>query len=160
RTRSLISPTAPSITATDAAAHFNSTAPVTVLSLAPTSLGLFGVPSGVNAGGLVNVTVAALDVYGNAAAGYTGTVHFTSSDPQAVLPADYTFTAADGGAHTFALELATAGAQSLAVADVGNSAFSASQSGITVVPATPSAWVVNGVPTATTAGSAMTFTLT
>src|SRR5262249_56509455 len=59
-----------------------------------------------------------------------------------------------------ALELATGGAQSLAVADVGNSAFSASQSGITVVPATPSAWVVNGVPTATTAGSAMTFTLT
>ena len=34
------------------------------------------------------VTIAARDVFGNFATGYVGTVHFTSSDPAAVLPAD------------------------------------------------------------------------
>ena len=48
-----------------------------------------------------NVTVTAQDAYGNTATGYTGTVHFTSSDGQAVLPADYTFAAGDNGTHTF-----------------------------------------------------------
>ena len=33
--------------------------------------------------------------------GYTGTVHFTSTDNTATLPANYTFTAADKGVHTF-----------------------------------------------------------
>jgi len=32
------------------------------------------------------VTVTAFDQYGNIATGYTGTVHFGSSDGQAVLP--------------------------------------------------------------------------
>ena len=41
------------------------------------------------------------DAFGNTATGYTGTVHFTSTDGQAVLPADYTFTAGDAGIHTF-----------------------------------------------------------
>ena len=31
--------------------------------------------------------MTAYDAYGNVATGYTGTVHFTSSDPKAVLPA-------------------------------------------------------------------------
>ena len=44
---------------------------------------------------------APLDAYGHVVTGYTGTVHFTSSDGQAVLPGDYTFTAGDNGGHTF-----------------------------------------------------------
>ena len=50
-------------------------------------------------------------------AGYTGTVHFTSSDAQAGLPADYTFTAADAGSHTFTVTLKTAGTQSITATD-------------------------------------------
>jgi probable HAF family extracellular repeat protein len=42
-----------------------------------------------------------------------GTVHFTSSDAQAVLLADYTVTAADAGVHPFSLTLATLGDQTL-----------------------------------------------
>jgi len=34
-------------------------------------------------------------------ASYLGTVHFTSSDPGATLPADYTFTSGDSGTHQF-----------------------------------------------------------
>ena len=54
-------------------------------------------------------TVTAEDNLGETATGYTGTVHFSSTDVQAGLPADYTFTAADAGSHTFTVTLKTAG---------------------------------------------------
>jgi hypothetical protein len=59
------------------------------------------------------------DAYGNTVTGYTGTVHFTSSDGQAVLPANYTFTATDAGVHTFSggVTLKTVGSQTVTVTD-------------------------------------------
>jgi len=36
--------------------------------------------------------VTAVDAYGNRVHGYLGTIHFTSSDAKAKLPANYTFT--------------------------------------------------------------------
>src|SRR5207244_2566315 len=70
--------------------------------------------SGVTTAGAVdNVIITAQDVYGNVATGYTGTVHFSSSDAQAGLPADDAFTAADAGVHTFAVVLKTAGSQTV-----------------------------------------------
>ncbi|HET6844446.1 MAG TPA: Ig-like domain-containing protein [Candidatus Angelobacter sp.] len=48
---------------------------------------------------------------------YTGTVHFTSSDPAAVLPADYTFTTADAGFHNFVVSLNTPGTQTITATD-------------------------------------------
>jgi streptogramin lyase len=63
------------------------------------------------------VQVEALDAYGNAATGYTGTVHFTSSDPLAQLPADYTFTASDQGVHSFNVSFGTIGSEQLTVSD-------------------------------------------
>jgi autotransporter-associated beta strand protein len=54
------------------------------------------------AGAPFDFTVTALDPNNNIDTVYTGTVHFTSQDPfGATLPADYTFTAADRGTHTF-----------------------------------------------------------
>ena len=54
-----------------------------------------------------------MDAFGNTATGYLGTVHFTSSDGPAVLPANYTFIAGDNGVHTFTtVTLKTAGTQS------------------------------------------------
>lgn len=49
--------------------------------------------------------------------GYDGTVTFTSSDPAAGLPANYTFTLGDGGSHNFTVTFNTAGPQSVTVAD-------------------------------------------
>jgi len=50
--------------------------------------------------------------------GYRGTVHFTSSDNSAVLPADYTFIAGDNGTHTFSgVVLKTSCVQSITAAD-------------------------------------------
>jgi hypothetical protein len=67
----------------------------------------------------VPVTVTAFDPFDNLATGFTGTVQFTTTDPIADLPADYTFVAADAGTHTFQATLKRAGAQSLSVAVTG-----------------------------------------
>jgi hypothetical protein len=72
------------------------------------------------------VTVTVSDGAGVLRAGYRGTVHFTTSDPNASLPADYTFTASDAGTHTFSssldppLDLVTAGRQWVRVTDTHN----------------------------------------
>ena len=70
------------------------------------------------AGWTTTVNVLALDANNNVVQGYTGTIHFGSSDAFANLPANYKFSAADGGSHTFLFNFASAGIQSLGVADV------------------------------------------
>jgi streptogramin lyase/uncharacterized protein YkwD len=99
-------------------------------------------PTNVVAGMPFGVTVSAVDAFGNTVTTYTGTIHFSTSDTSAgvMLPADYTFTAADKGVHTFnGLVLGTAGSTSLTVSDVRFSEFSiatakSGPSGITVGP--------------------------
>src|SRR5205823_2295922 len=130
-----------SVTATDAAngAVTGSQAGIRVSPAAAAFLVLSGLPSSVNAGaaGTVTVTLTAKDAYGNVATGYTGTVRLGSSDPQAVLPASYAFTAADAGSHTFVITFKTAGTQSVTAADTANPSLAASQAGITVTNRTP-----------------------
>jgi hypothetical protein len=98
------------------------------------TLALSDFPSSVTAGAAGTVTVTAKDASGNTATGYRGTVHFTSSDSQAALPADYTFTAADAGVHTFTngVTLKTAGTRSITATDTTTSTITGSQSDITV----------------------------
>jgi hypothetical protein len=55
----------------------------------------------VTQGGAFNVTVTVMEVYRSVVTGYRGTVHFRSLDSRATLPANYTFTASDAGAHAF-----------------------------------------------------------
>jgi hypothetical protein len=97
-----------------------------------------GFPASATAGTTATVTVAAKDNFGNLATAYTGTVHFTSSDPQAVLPADYKFVSGDQGSHSFSVTLKTAGSQTLTATDLGNAALTGKESGITVAPAAAS----------------------
>src|ERR1051326_345404 len=72
-------------------------------------------PSSVTTGSPFNVSVAALDA-SNATGTYVGTVHFSSSSA-GNLPANYTFTPADGGFHTFNVSLNATGKQTITVAD-------------------------------------------
>lgn len=58
-------------------------------------------PSAAVAGVPFALTVTAQNANNSTATGYRGTVHFTSSDALAVLPADYTFTSGDAGVHAF-----------------------------------------------------------
>jgi hypothetical protein len=69
------------------------------------------------AGSPLSFTVEAIDLYGNIATSYRGTVHFRSSDSAALLPDDYTFTAADNGKHSFIATFGTTGNLSLTVED-------------------------------------------
>lgn len=87
-------------------------------------------PGTATAGNPFNVTVTAQDAFQNTETNYTGTVQFSSSDPNATLPSNYVFTAADAGVHTFPFTLTLAGAQSVSVADVGS--FGAIQASTTV----------------------------
>src|SRR5207248_846234 len=76
-----------------------------------------GFPSLVTAGTVGSITVTAYDAYGNVASGYVGTVHVTSSDGRAALPANFTFTAADAGTQAFTVILQTAGVQTVTATD-------------------------------------------
>src|SRR5208283_2222139 len=48
--------------------------------------------TGIGTGNAFNITVTALDAYGNVATGYNGTVQFSSSDSAATLPTSSTLT--------------------------------------------------------------------
>lgn len=99
----------------------------------------FTLPATVTAGQSISVTVTV----SNPAQTYAGTVHFSSSDAQAALPADYTYTAADtGGAHTFTVKLGTAGLQTVTVSDKNDATQFGTQS-TTVSAGAASAIVVN-----------------
>jgi len=69
----------------------------------------------------VSVVVTALDAFNNPVTDYTGGVTFSSSDINAVLPADYTFTTGvggDDGTHIFTVIFMTTCLQTLTVRDI------------------------------------------
>jgi sugar lactone lactonase YvrE len=81
----------------------------------------------------------------NPNATYLGTIHFTSSDPKAVLPPDYTFTSADAGLHTFTgIVLKTAGIQTVTVTDTTDSTITATTSTTVVAGAVTKLSIVSG----------------
>ena len=98
-----------------------------------------------------------MDSFGNVATGYLGTVHFTSSDGQAVLPVNYTFTTADQGKHTFQVIFKTTGTQSLSLADTANSALKAF-AGVSVTTSAQ-VLVLSALVQSTTAGTTQAVTV-
>ncbi len=66
--------------------------------------------------------VTAQDLYSNTlnVTPFTDTVTFTSTDPLAILPPNYKFTAADKGVHDFVATLFAVGTQGITVLDVTN----------------------------------------
>src|SRR5207245_694513 len=86
-----------SLTVADANGITGNESGISVSPAAASSLIVSGFASPSTAGVAGTFSVTAMDPYGNVATAYAGTVHVTSSDGQAALPADYTFTAADAG---------------------------------------------------------------
>ena len=105
------------VTALDAENGLTASATVTIEAGAATALALSGPAQG-QPDVPFTISVTARDAAGNVAVSYAGTAHFTSSDPGATLPADYTFTEADQGLHTFTATLVTTGQQTVGAADV------------------------------------------
>lgn len=84
---------------------------------AAAKLQIVGLAAAASAGDALPFTVNALDAKGNLVKAYTGNVTVTSDDTAADLPAAYTFTATDGGAHAFGVALVTAGSRTVTVSD-------------------------------------------
>jgi len=92
--------------------------PVVVVNGGPVDHLALNAPTIATAGTPFSITVRAEDVYGNPASGYTGTVGFSSSDPNAFLPTSYQFTANDLGAKTLGnVILRAPGTQTITVSD-------------------------------------------
>jgi hypothetical protein len=121
------------VTVMDNSSPISGTALVLVTP-APASQFAVTAPTTSVAGVPFDVTVTALDPYGNTDVNYQGTVTFSTSDPDpgVVLPGDYTFTPADSGVHTFTdtgsgeTTLVTAGDQTLTVSDTANDTITGS----------------------------------
>ena len=88
--------------------------------IAPASV-VFGTP--------MTFTVSAVDNSGNTSPGYTGTVHFTSSDPKATLPANSTLV---NGTSAFSATLMTNGTQTITATDTATSTINGTSGSITV----------------------------
>jgi hypothetical protein len=107
--------------------------PIVVTPAGAATLSVSGFPSTVVAGMSGNLTVTAKDTFGNGATGYLGTVHFTSNDGAAVLPANYTFVAGDTGVHSFPATLKTVTATgSITATDTTTTSITGSQQPIVV----------------------------
>jgi hypothetical protein len=83
-------------------------------------------------GSAFNATVTARDAGGNTATGYTGIVHFTSTDGGATLPSDYTFVSGDNGKHVFSITLATVGSKTVTATDTTTGSINGTSAAIKV----------------------------
>jgi hypothetical protein len=102
------------------------------------------------AGSATNFTVTALDAGNNTVTNYSGTVHFTSSDGLATLPADSNLTA---GVGTFGATLKSAGSSTITATDKVNAALTGTSGAINVSPAAATRFRVNAQATATMGSS-------
>ncbi|MBI2804803.1 MAG: hypothetical protein HYX68_07450 [Planctomycetes bacterium] len=115
--------------------------------------------SSVTAGDAFTITVTALDAAGAVVPDYVGTVHFSSTDPGAILPTNYTFSSGDQGTHSFLVTLKKAGNNSVTVTDTATSSVAGSVSE-NVNPASASVLRFGQQPTNTVAGGIITPTVT
>ena len=111
------------ITATDTvtASITGTSSSITVGATAPATHFSVSAPTPVRAGTAFSFTVTARDAANNVADSYAGTVHFTSSETQAALPADSTLT---DGTGTFSARLPTTGSQSITATDTVTTSIS------------------------------------
>src|SRR5205823_2022487 len=113
-------------------------------------------PASATAGNAFTFTVTALDQFNNVATGYGGTVHFTCSDGQAVLPANSSLSGGTGSfsaTHNSTLTLHDALPISQAIV-----AYTANAVTVNLVAAATHFQV--SAPASATAGNAFTFTVT
>lgn len=87
------------------------------VSAPPAKFKVDGLPAAAAAGATLPFTVTAVDSSGNPAPIYAGKVHFSSDDTLAEVPADYSYVAADKGAHGFTVTFKTSGKHFLTAQD-------------------------------------------
>jgi uncharacterized delta-60 repeat protein len=112
-------------------------------------------PPSITAGTPFTFTVTATDGSGNTLTTYTGTVQFSSLLSGVILPADYTFTAADQGVHTFTATFKTTGLQALFVADTQTPEIDGLLVSIQVNPGAAASFVLSAFPSSVKSGGSL-----
>jgi len=110
----------------------------------------------VTAGVAFNITVSALDATGAVVPSYPGTVHLTSTDGQAMLPADSRLA---NGTKTFSVMLEIAGIQTITATDTANPSVTGVSTAISVIGG-PATHLQVMTPAMATAGAAFDVTVT
>lgn len=165
------STTAATITATDSANPSITCSASIVVSPGPASTFALTLAPNVNAGNPATLTIAPMDEQGNVAAGYNGTVTFSSTDSKASLPAPVVF--AGESTKTVSATLlslgsqtvtATAGGLSKTAATIVHGLTYANPTGgvlqlVADASSTPGTVVLKLVPTASVTGSSAGFNL-
>jgi hypothetical protein len=129
---------------------------ISVSAGAATHLSLSGQNSAL-VGAPYSVAVDALDAFANVAASYNGTIHFTSSDPQAVLPGNSTLT---NGSGTFNVTLKTTASETITATDTVTSSITGTSSSIIVSTTGPPVISTSPAPPVGAENLAYDFTFT
>jgi uncharacterized repeat protein (TIGR03803 family) len=146
------------ISVADTVSRISGSITVQVVPAIPTHF-LITAPSSVTAGVAFSVTITVLSAANTVVADYTGTVHFSSTDPAPQLPANYTFTAGDAGTHTFSATLTKAGTQSITATDTVLASINGSDTGIVVSSGAATHFALMA-PSTVTAGAPFSITVT
>lgn len=130
----LMSPGNQTISAADAAnASIKGTSnQIAVSAPPPTAHFTVAAPTAASIGTAFIVTVTALDASNSLLTGYTGTVHFTSTDSQAHVPADSRLT---NGTMSFAAGMSTTGSKTITATDTVTASMTGVSNSITVTAA-------------------------
>jgi hypothetical protein len=132
--------------------------PLSVVILPTTYLEFSPLPPSVVAGESVNITVVARTTGGFVSTGYSGTLHFTSTDRSAVLPQDYTFIpSVDAGRKTFPVTFQTGGTWNFSAQDVSSTSLRASASNIPVRAGAATHLEIANLPPQTFRGRPLSF---
>lgn len=113
-------------------------------------------PATATLGVAFDVTVRALDASNNLVSDYTGTVHFTSTDSAAMLPADTTQTTGTG---TYSAAFNTAGNWTITVMDAANNIMGTSNL-VAVSSVAATTTTLTSTPNPSALGQTVTFTAT
>jgi hypothetical protein len=143
------------ITATDTASLSGTSSTLAVSSKVATQFSV-SAPVTATAGTAFSFTVTALDSSNNVVPSYSGTVHITSSDPQAALPANATLA---NGMGTFQITLKTANGETVTATDTATASITGSSSGTNVGPG-PATHLTITAPTAASTGIQFGITVT
>jgi len=146
-TLNTIANTTVAATDTAAASLTGSSTPISVFSNAATHF-VVATPSSATMRAPITVQVRALDGANNISVGYSGTIHFTSTDTQAVLPANSGLT---NGTGAFSASLETAGNQTITTTDTVTASVTGTSSSIGV-NAAAALTITSGTPPSGTAG--------
>jgi hypothetical protein len=148
------------LTAVNGSATVNQTVKVTVGATSSAAIKVQPATKTPTAGDALAVTLTVLGPDGNPAPGFRGTLHVTSTDAIAVLPADITFTAAEAGTKQVMVTLKTAGVSTLTATDMTGKANASGSASLNVQPAAAHSYQLSSLPASAIAGEALVLTIT